>query len=185
MPSRAKLYKENQSFQALIKLENMYSLDTNYGLLSVVTANFCPKIPLICEKYSLTKSPQLEQKSAKDPPDLLVVQNMPWHSREVLPFINKDYFHHITMMIFFFSRWRLQQAFFSPASTRHLGCAGISVNDCIPFCSWADATDWEELDKGYVTLGKIGHVMSSCQPSTQCPLFSCLDRKWARYHRSK
>lgn len=47
MPSRAELYKEDQSYQALIKLENMYSADTIYGLLTIVTANFCPKIPLI------------------------------------------------------------------------------------------------------------------------------------------
>ena len=47
MPSRAKLYKEDQSYQALIKLENMYSADTIYGLLTIVTANFYPKIPLI------------------------------------------------------------------------------------------------------------------------------------------
>ena len=27
------------------------------------------------------------------------------------------------------------------------------MNDCIPFCSCAEASEWEELEKGYVTLG--------------------------------
>lgn len=54
---------------------------------------------------------------------------------------------------FFFLRWRLQKAFFSPKNTGCLGCAGISVNDIIPFCSCADESEWEKLDKGYVTLG--------------------------------
>ena len=39
-------------------------------------------------------------------------------------------------------------------STGFLGCAGISVYDIIPFCSCTDATEWEKLDKGYVTMGK-------------------------------
>ncbi|KAJ7392056.1 hypothetical protein OS493_015002 [Desmophyllum pertusum] len=54
-----------------------------------------------------------------------------------------------------YNRWRLQKAFFSPESTGCLGCAGISVNDIIPFCSCADATEWERLDKGFVTLGDL------------------------------
>ena len=28
------------------------------------------------------------------------------------------------------------------------------MNDCIPFCSCAGETEWEELDKEFVTLGK-------------------------------
>ena len=61
----------------------------------------------------------------------------------------------LKILSFLFLRWRLQKAFFSPENTGCLGCAGISVNDIIPFCSCADDSEWEKLDKGYVTLGRI------------------------------
>ncbi|CAH3128788.1 unnamed protein product [Porites lobata] len=74
-----------------------------------------------------------------------------------------------------YGRWRLQKAFFFTESTRCLGCAGISVNDCIPFCSCAEVSEWEELEKGYVTLGDLAGMN---------PVYLCntVVNNWRREH---
>ena len=47
---------------------------------------------------------------------------------------------------FYFTRWKLQRAFFEPNDVGKYGCSGISLNDCFPSFSWCGGQSHDRLN---------------------------------------
>ena len=74
------------------------------------------------------------------------------------------------------------------SSARGLGCGGISLSDCVPFC-WCGKSQWEDLDDQAVSLGTflvtLVQALKPCRglcPFVLCTLCSAQNHKIINKH---